>query len=299
MFKKKLNKWFYEKTRNLLRRQAKVKPYAIDVEGHHIAYLESNDPEGKKTLILIHGLNDEKETWLMLAAALKGKYHLIIIDLLGCGESDLAMDFEYTLHNQADFLEKIIRKLMEEKHIKSFSLAGHSMGGLVVLLADRLPIDKFILIDVLGIHVKQTSMQLDAQKIGKVEELPFLNLHTKEQFKETMKMSMYKPPYMPGFMLEHMMAKKAPLLAFERKKFQSITDENLQLRDNLETEIKNIKQETLIVWGKEDLGIDVASSYKMHELIKNSTLKIYEDCRHYPQIEKPKELAKEIIAFLK
>ncbi len=299
MFKKKLNKWLYEKTRNLLRRQAKVKPYAIDVEGHHIAYLESSNPEGKKTLILIHGLNDEKETWLMLAAALKGKYHLIIIDLLGCGESDLAMDFEYTLHNQADFLEKIIKKLMEEKHIKSFSLAGHSMGGLVVLLAERFPIEKFILIDTLGMHVKLSSMQIEAQKVGNAEELPFLNLHTKEQLKAAMKMSMYKPPYMPNFMLEHMMAKKAPLLAFERKKFHVVADKNMLQRDNLETEIKNIKQETLIVWGKEDLGIDIASAYRMHELIENSTLKIYEECRHYPQVEKPKTLAKDIIAFLK
>ena len=299
MFKKKLNKWLYEKTRNLLRRQAKVKPYIIEVEGHKIAYLESNNAEGKKTLILIHGLNDEKESWLMLAAALKGKYHLIIIDLLGCGESDLDMDFGYTLHNQADFLEKIIQKLMEEKNIHSFSLAGHSMGGLVVLLADRLPIEKFILVDVLGIHIKRTSMQIDAQKVGNVDELPFLNLHNKEQLKETMKMSMYKPLYMPNFMLEHIIAKKAEVVAFERKKFQAIVDENMFDSDDLEAEIRNIKQETLIVWGKEDLGIDVASAYKMHELIENSTLKVYEECRHYPQVEKPKELAKDIIEFLK
>ena len=299
MFKKKLNKWLYEKTRNLLRMQAKVKPYSIEVEGHNIAYLESHNTEGKKTLILIHGLNDEKESWLMLASALKGKYHLIIIDLLGCGESDLDMDFEYTLHNQADFLEKIIQKLMEEKNIHSFSLAGHSMGGLVVLLADRLPIDKFILVDALGIHVKMTSMQEKYQKIKNVDELPFLNTHNKEQLKDTMKMSMYKPLYMPNFMLEHIIAKKAEVVAFERKKFYTIVDESMVHREDLEAEIKNIKQETLIVWGKEDLSLDVASAYKMHELIENSTLKVYEACRHYPQVEKPKELARDIIAFLK
>jgi len=298
MFKKKLNKWLYEKTRNLLRMQAKVKPYTIDVEGHNIAYLESNNAEGKKTLILIHGLNDEKESWLMLASALKGKYHLIIIDLLGCGESDLDMDFEYTLHNQADFLEKIIQKLMKEKNIDRFSLAGHSMGGLVVLLADRLPIDKFILVDALGIHVKTTSMQEKYQKIKNVDELPFLNTHNKAQLKEMMKMSMYKPLYMPNFMLEHITARKAEVAEFERKKFYTVVDESMLPMDDLEAEIKNIKQETLIVWGKEDLSLDVASAYKMDELIENSTLKVYEACRHYPQVEKPKELAKDIVAFL-
>ena len=299
MFKRKLNKWLYEKMRNLLRRQAKVKPYTIDVEGHHIAYLESNDPEGKKTLILIHGLNDEKESWLMLAAALKGKYHLIIIDLLGCGESDLDMDFEYTLHNQADFLEKIIQKLMGEKNIDSFSLAGHSMGGLVILLADRLPIDKFILVDTLGVHVKTTSMQEKYEKVKNVNALPFLNTHNKSQLKEMMNMAMYKPMYMPNFMLEHIIDKKAEVVEFERKKFYTIVDESMIHREDLEVEIKNIKQETLIVWGKVDLSLDVASAYKMSELIENSTLKVYEACRHYPQVEKPKELARDIIEFLK
>ena len=283
--------------RNLLRKQAKVVRKTIEVEGHSIAYLESSNKR-KKTLILIHGLNDEKETWLMMAAQLKDRYHLIIIDLLGCGESDLAMDVEYTLRNQADFLEKIITKLIQEKKIPNFSIAGHSMGGLVVLLADKLPIDKFILIDTLGVHVKLTSMQIEAQKVGSAEALSFLNLTTKKQLKVAMKISMYKPLYMPNFMLEHIIARKTPLIAFERKKFHAIVDEEMLHRDNLEVEISNIKQEALIVWGKEDLGIDVASAHKMHELINKSTLKIYDKCRHYPQVEKPKELARDIVAFL-
>jgi len=294
---KALNKWLYEKTRNLLRWNAKVVRKNIEVEGHNIAYLESKN-SSKKTLILIHGLNDEKETWLMMASALKNRYHLIIIDLLGSGESDIAMDFEYTMHNQADFLEKVIAKMMKEKGIDSFSLAGHSMGGLIVLLADRLPIKKFILIDTMGIHVKLTKMQKEAQKVDDINQLFFLNISTKEHFREAMKMTMYKPLYMPNFMIEHILATKTPRLQFERKKFFYVVDENMIPRDNLEKEISQIKQDTLIVWGKEELGIDVASAYKMHELIENSTLKVYEQCRHYPQIDKPKKLASDIMAFL-
>jgi len=110
----------------LIKRQAKVKLHNIEIEGYNIAYLESTH-QAKKTLILIHGLNDEKETWLMLASALKGKYHLIIIDLLGCGESALPIDFDYSLRSQADFLHKAIEKIMVQKEINTFSLAGHSM----------------------------------------------------------------------------------------------------------------------------------------------------------------------------
>lgn len=73
MLKKKINKWLYNQAFNLLKRQAKVKLHNIEIEGYNIAYLESTH-QAKKTLILIHGLNDEKETWLILASALKGKY---------------------------------------------------------------------------------------------------------------------------------------------------------------------------------------------------------------------------------
>jgi len=294
---KQLNKWLYEKTRNLLRWQAKVTRKNIEVDGYNIAYLESKKKH-KKTLILIHGLNDEKDTWLMLASALKDKYHLILIDLLGSGESDMAIDFEYTLHNQADFLEKVITKMIKEKGIDSFSLAGHSMGGLVVLLADRLPIDKFILIDTMGTHVKFTPLEIEAQKVDDISQLPFLNPITKKDFKEAMKLTMYKPLYMPNFMIAHILANKASKLEFEIKKLFDVIDENIRPHKNLEKELNQIKQQVLIVWGKEDLTIDVSSAYKMHELIENSTLKMYEACRHYPQIDKPKELAADLVAFL-
>jgi len=208
------------------------------------------------------------------------------------------MNFEYTLTNQANFLQKVIKKLIDKKGIKIFSLAGHSMGGLIVLLRDKLPIEKLILIDILGVHVKLSKQQLQAQKIGGVEKLSFLNLTDKKQFKKAMKESMYKPLYMPNFMLEHIMEIKVPLVEFERKKFHYIADKNMFHKDNLEEEIKNIKQATLIVWGKGDLAVDVASAYKINELIENSTLKVYEECRHYPQLDKPKQLAKDIIKFL-
>jgi len=294
---KQLNKWLYEKTRNILRWQAKVTRKSIEVEGYNIAYLESKNNR-KKTLILIHGLNDEKETWLMMASALKEKYHLILIDLLGCGESDIAIDFKYTLHNQADFLEKVIAKMIKEKAIDSFSLAGHSMGGLVVLLANRLPIEKFILIDTMGTHVKFTPLEIEAQKVDDISQLPFLNPTTKKDFKEAMKLTMYKPLYMPNFMISHILATKASRLEFEIKKLFDVIDENIRPRENLENELSQIKQETLIVWGKEDLTIDVSSAYKMHELIQNSTLKVYDACRHYPQVDKAKELAADFVAFL-
>jgi len=299
MLKQKINKWLYEKTIHFMRKQAKVEAHTMEVEGYTIAYLESKNRSNKKTLILQHGNNDEKDTWLMCASALKDKYHLIIIDLLGCGDSDLPMNFDYSVPSQADFLHKVITQLTQEKGIKIFSLAGQSLGGgLAILLANRLPIEKLILIDAMGLTVKTSKFIEDGIKIGVIDKLPWLNIDSKEQLRNFAKDAYYKAPYMPGFILEHFVEKKKPLADLEKKKFSFIVDKKMFPIDDFTQEISQVKPETLIIWGEEDKGINVANAYKMDELIENSTLKIYPKCGHMLHSEKPKELAKDMIKFL-
>lgn len=297
MLKKKINKWLYEKVLTLLRWQASVKLNYISVEGYRIAYLEGGNTE-KKTLILIHGSNDEKETWLLMVSHLKKQYHLILIDLLGCGQSALPEDFHYSIPSQASFLEKTIKKLMAEKNITNFHLAGHSMGGLIVFLTESLPIDKLILVDTMGITVKDSYYIKKGIKIGDITKLPWLNLCSKENLKQLMKEANYTTPYMPNFILEHMIEKMCPLRKLMQKKFSYLLDENMRPIDDLTDEMKNINQETLILWGKEDKGIDVSSAYRMDALIENSKLIVYDKCGHYPHVEKPKVVARDMALFL-
>ena len=281
-----------------MRKKAKLKRHTIEVDGYNIVYLESTHDNNAQTLMLVHGFNEEKDAWLLLADALKEKYHLIIIDQLGSGESDLPMDFDYSLRNQANFLQKVIEKLTLEKDISSYHLAGQSQGGgLAILLADKLPIDKLILIDNMGVHVERSQIQLDS--LGKkIEDLPFLNLTDRAQFKALMQDAFYKPPYIPNFMLDHFVAKQNDRLALVKKKFRAIATDDMFHADDLTEEVKNIKQKTLIVWGREDKGIHVASAYKQKELIVNSKLIVYDNCGHSVHSENPKELAKDISTFL-
>jgi len=298
MFGKKIDRWLSESIIKMMRKKAKLQRKEMRVEGHRIVYLE-NERKDKKTLILIHGSGDEKDTWLMLSSLLKKKYHLILIDLLGCGESELVEDFDYSLSSQASFLQIIIEQIMDEKKIESFYLAGHSMGGFIVLFADKLPIEKLILIDTSGVYVKHSSLQVKARKIGSIDKLPWLDLKSSKELKELMEDSYYKPPYIPKFMIDYFLEKRKPILDFEKKKFHYIVDEKEMIPiGDLSAVIKTLKQETLIVWGVDDKIIDVASAYKMQKLIPNVTLKIYDMCGHLPQNEKPKALAKDIIEFL-
>lgn len=150
----------------------------------------------------------------------------------------------------------------------------------------------------MGITVKDSYYIKEGMKIGDITKLPWLNLCSKENLKQLMKEANYNTPYIPNFMLEHMVEKMCPLRKLMQKKFSYLLDENMRPADDLIDEIKNIKQETLILWGKQDKGIDVSSAYKMDELIKNAKLIVYDECGHYPHVEKPKDVARDIVSFL-
>jgi 2-hydroxymuconate-semialdehyde hydrolase len=52
-----------------------------------------------------------------------------------------------------------------------------------------------------------------------------------------------------------------------------------------ESDIKNITHETLIILGREDEAIPMATSLKLFELIPNSQLHTFGKCGHWTQIE--------------
>jgi pimeloyl-ACP methyl ester carboxylesterase len=94
----------------------------------NISYLENNIPSDK-ILILIHGFGANKDNWLNLANKLNGKYHLIIPDLIGDGESSKPLDIDYTIDNQTKMLHEFLNTLKN----KNFVLVGNSMGGQIAL----------------------------------------------------------------------------------------------------------------------------------------------------------------------
>ncbi len=70
------------------------------------------------------------------------------------------------------------------------------------------------------------------------------------------------------------------------------------IKDNIEPYIKNIKENTLIIWGEKDPLIPVEHGYLLNKEISNSKLYIISNCGHAPQEEKPAETSKIILAFI-
>lgn len=63
--------------------------------------------------------------------------------------------------------------------------------------------------------------------------------------------------------------------------------------------LKNIKKQTLIIWGDKDKAYNLNQVMTLNKKIKNSQLKIFKNCSHNVHLEVPEEFNKCVNDFLK
>lgn len=70
------------------------------------------------------------------------------------------------------------------------------------------------------------------------------------------------------------------------------------LRTNFTSRLHEITVPTLIVHGAQDTAVPLAYAQRAHTLIKNSELSIMQECKHWPQRERPEEFNRIVSNFL-
>lgn len=97
---------------------------AFTYKSHSIFFKEAGTGE---TLLLIHGFPTASWDWHLLWPALIEQYHVIAPDMLGFGFSDKPRNYPYSILDQADMLEQ----LLKEKHITTINVLSHDYGDTV------------------------------------------------------------------------------------------------------------------------------------------------------------------------
>lgn len=92
------------------------------VFGHDIAYSRTGTGE---TVLLVHGITTYSFIWRKIIPLLIGKFEVIAVDLLGCGESDKPLDTSYSIKRHSE----ILREMMQKLGVQRLHLVGHDVGG--------------------------------------------------------------------------------------------------------------------------------------------------------------------------
>jgi pimeloyl-ACP methyl ester carboxylesterase len=120
------------------------------LEGADVHYEAAG--RGARTLVLVHGWTCDRTFWQGQTATLARQYRVLAVDLPGHGRSAAAPD--YSMGRFARAVEAVMRA----ERVGRAVLAGHSMGGAVLLEFSRLfpaRVEGLVLVDALMIPAGQ------------------------------------------------------------------------------------------------------------------------------------------------
>jgi pimeloyl-ACP methyl ester carboxylesterase len=104
----------------------KVKGTYREVNGYNLFVVDEGDP-GQETILLIHGFPTSSWDWHPIWPTLRKRYRVVAMDMLGFGFSGKPLSHRYSIHEQADLVEELVRSL----GLKCFHVLAHDYGDTV------------------------------------------------------------------------------------------------------------------------------------------------------------------------
>ena len=259
-----------------------LKERDTDISIGEIVYFENSQVDKKPSVLLVHGFGANKENWLRFSRSFKENYHVVIVDLPGHGKSVNSFDLNYSLENQVAWLHEFTQNI----GLKSFHLAGNSMGGAIsALYAVNYP-DQVIsatLIDPAGIHDFRSVMQ-DLIDEG---NNPLL-VEDAQGFNELLNFALEQRPFIPW-----------PITVVSAEKAQARKplydklwhDMKVGQGESFKPLLEQIRVPTLVQWGEEDRVINYKNIEVFKTLIPSVKTHVWPNVGHAPMVEIPKKSA--------
>jgi pimeloyl-ACP methyl ester carboxylesterase len=236
-------------------------------------------------VVLLHGLGSRKEDWMPVVEPLAQKYRVLIPDQIGFGRSDKPL-LDFSIQTYVDFLNEYLRQLRVERA----SLVGESLGGWIAALyavelsggAHMIPVEKLVLVDAAGL--KQD------------KPIPNLNPSSLAAMRGMMEAVFYDTSWLNEEALRKIFTDK--LSVHDGYTVRSILSNPALGGERLDDRLADIKVPTLVLWGKQDKLLPIASGERYAAGIAGAKLISFEKCGHVPPIEKTEEFLGAVTTFL-
>jgi pimeloyl-ACP methyl ester carboxylesterase len=267
--------------------------------GHDIFYHDTGTKHSD-AIVLLHGFPSSSYDWHLIFPLLGEEKRIICLDFLGFGLSDKPKDHSYSLMEQADIVELLLKKL----GIKRAKIIAHDMATSVTceLLARRER-------QLLGFTIQSVLLMNGSVYIDLAQLTPVTKATTFALAEVFAKISL-KPIFM--LQLKKILAQpvsKAELDAMwallkhkdgKARLAQTISyiDERYRFAHRWLPPLTRLDIPVLVLWGKRDpVAID-AIAEKLSREIPTAKLQWLYHAGHYPQLEDPVAVAEAINLFL-
>lgn len=229
-----------------------------------------------ETLVLFHGLFGALSNFGALIEHFRKKYR-VVVPTLPLLDLDL-------LNTTVGGLQKYVNRFFEKLDLQNVHLLGNSLGGhvaLVQILKHPERIKTLILTGSSGLF--ENGMGDTYPKRGDRE---YIRKKTEFTF------------YDPAMASEELVDEVFEITNNRLKVIKIIALAKSAIRHNLGEELREIRQPTCLIWGRNDNVTPPFVAEEFHKLIPGSELHFIDKCGHAPMMEVPSEFNVILEAFL-
>ena len=237
-------------------------------------------------LVFIHGWLGSSKEWIHQSCHFIFKERIILLDLPGFGKSDKPKA-KYSI----EFFTKQILSFLKLLGYNEAILIGHSLGGMIAL---NITIQNPKLVKKLIIISSSTAI---SQSLKDKFKLFWVNLIFKLIYKKFLK-NIVKRILSPKFKNREL--KKLYTNALKIPKSIVLrTFKNMTSKFNINNQLSQISQPTLIIYGNEDKIISHSMIHKLGNSISNSEIFSIENSSHRVMVDNYEKVNKIIEDFIK
>ena len=255
--------------------------------------------KGDQTLILLHGWNSDRawrplESFKKIAKGIaqKNKLEVIVVDLPGFGDSEPPPEEGWHTWDYAQWLAA----LLQELKIKKCSFYGHSFGCRVII--------RYLLNQAPKSSLPQGTKNMARVTVDKVILTGAAGIKWPLTFREKISIFLsqkltFAKSFVPQVIQKYIITKVlgARDWGAAPQELKSTLSKVLAEKD-FRQELKKIRTQILLVWGKGDSVTPLKSGEVYRQQLPNATLEILEEAKHGMHKTHPKEVVQLVTDFL-
>lgn len=229
-----------------------------------------------KSVLLVHGFGEDGKVWEKQQEILEDKFHLIIPDLPGSGQSEMISDM--SMEGMAEVLHAIIH----EENIDTCTMIGHSMGGYITLaFAEKYRNH----LHAFGLFHSTAFADSEEKKAVRKKGIEFIRQHGAFEFLKTILPNLFSSASKsknPDFINEYINR----LVNFSTDALMAYYHAMLQRPDRTSV-LKNTTVPVLFVAGEHDSAIPLEDGLKQCHLPGKTYFHILKQSAHMGMLEEP------------
>lgn len=262
------------------------------INGNDFYYEYMKHPSAGSTIIMLHGFLSSAFSFRKLIPYLQDDYNILTVDIPPFGKSGKSKRFLYSYQNMASS----ILELTDRLQIHNMILAGHSMGGQIVMnmLLQRPNAASSALLLCSSAYLPKSHLSLVYTSY-----IPFFSLYVKRHLaKSGLEKNLKNVVYNQAMIDEDMRnGYMSPFL--NNAIFHGLTRMIRHREGDLtEKDISRIQTPCLLIWGEHDRVVPLSKGKRLHKNLPNSKLVVLKETGHLVPEERPEEIVKEMKEFI-